>query len=238
MVHENTMFPARIIGPNCIANETHCHCARVAASEKCPTPIGGNPGNCFMGPCPFRFKCDCEADDVCVRVSTKHYIPAKKSDDTGEEFECKQEFKNIPMSITSRTSEFHAMSADMFALFHNNEQVSYGMAGEYIVVTVEITHGDIIGVIASRKSRDEHGIKLRFRDLKDEIRTIDKNWRCSDMFYASWLEPIFNANETNWTSPSVMTRFRESTFDDNMPWMWFNNDDASNNLVFCRYKLP
>lgn len=234
------VLPTRIQPSKCIANETHCHCVRskIRLGETCVMPVPGVPGKCYEGRCLERYKCDCESDDICMKESIAVYQRSGDYDSEAGEFDCKQAFKKLPKSITGRTTSLHVVSAFMYALFRNNEQVSYGLSGEYDVATVEIKRGDIIAVIARRKSKDEHGIKLRFRDLQNEIRTIDKNWRCSHNFSANWLDHKFNAEHANWAAPSMTTKMKGDSFDSNLPWMWLTSSNADSDLIFCRYMLP
>lgn len=221
----------------CIVNDTHCHCAITPPTpgQMCYRPIEDVSGRCQEGPCVKGYKCDCEAHDICQKLSSVFYIApdalAPEQRETSD-VACTKGQKMTPKMVTGRTTDFHMLSKGIFSIFRNNEQFGYGKGDEYVVLSTEIQTGDIMGVVG--RSSGKYGMKLRFRDMQDEVRVIDENWRCSGSFAADWLQRHFKPETMGWTSPSIVADVEGDDFDGNVPWMWKGNLE----LMFCRYVMP
>lgn len=224
---------ATVRAADCINNSTHCHCAlkQAGANSQCYKPVPGENAQCFKGKCAAGYHCDCDADDICEKVSTVYYIV--EGSPTSETFPCIQDQTKVPRRIVGLSSDFHVMAMQEFQLFVNTEQIGFGESNVYKVFTAEIHPGDVIGVIARRQSSDKYGVKLRFLDAERETRFIDENWYVSPSFSSGWLGKSFDPSSYGWSRPS-MANIATPGFDANTPWMWFGSADT----VYFRYSLP
>lgn len=220
----------------CIVNETHCHCAMTAArpNEECLRPVDNEFGKCFKAPCASGYKCDCASEDICRKSTTVSYKAVEGADTEASVFGCERVEKMVPKFITGRTTDVHIAAYEMFSIFRNNEQFGFGTTPEHKVFSTEIVVGDVFGIMASYHSGQRFGIKLRFRDLQDEVRTIDENWKCSDTFFSNWLQRDFSSEMNGWTSPSITDSVTSDSYDADIPWMWH----GSHGTIYCRYILP
>lgn len=230
----NTTLSSTVRANDCISNDTHCHCALRAAGSNsvCVKPVPDDPGRCFNGTCAAGYHCDCEAHDICQKLSTVYYAVA--SDPSVQPFDCVQNQRVVPRVVVGETSDFHVVAYQEFQLFVNTEQISFGLASQYKVATAEIRQGDVIAVTARRLSADVYGVKLMFTDGRNETRFIDKNWYASDEYVSSWLSPDFNPTAYNWTNPTLATTITDPEFDQDVPWMWYRKADT----VYFRYVIP
>lgn len=232
MVHGH--LNATVRAADCINNSTHCHCAmkQAGSNSKCIKPIPGETGRCYMGTCASGYHCDCDAEDICMMVSTVYY--SVEGQPTTDTFDCTQNQKEVPRTIVGHTSDFHITAFQEFQLFINSEQIGFGQSNQYKVFTAEIHPGDVIGVIARRQSSDTFGVKLRFTDVEREKRFIDENWYASAIFASSWLDDGFDPTAHGWSSPSLIQTISSESFDADVPWMWLNSEDT----VYFRYTIP
>lgn len=219
----------------CIVNETHCHCAMTAArpNEECLRPVESDIGKCFKAPCASGYKCDCASDDICKKMSTISYKAIEGANTEASIFGCERVERLVPKFISGRTTDVHIAAYEMFSIFRNNEQFGFGMTPEHKVFSTEIVAGDVFGIMASYHSGHSFGIKMRFRDLQDEVRMVDENWKCSDTFFSNWLQRDFDSDAYGWKSPSITDSVSSDSFDADVPWMWYD----SHNTIYCRYIL-
>lgn len=227
-------IPTTIRADSCIANETHCHCSLIAPSPNsvCLKPLSGTGTTCMKGQCAAGYRCDCEANLICEKAS----VPSYKTNDTSndETVTCMIETTKMPKTVVGQTSDFYIEAYQSFELFVNEKEIGYGIADESKVFSAEINSGDVIAVVAKRKSESVFGVKLRFVDVQDETRTIDENWFASSTLVSSWLSKEFDPVAAGWTAPSLATTVTSDGFDKNIPWMWFGDADT----VYFRYVIP
>lgn len=175
--------------------------------------------------------CDCSSDKICKKLSVMYYM--FNGNPTTDEFECEPGVKDVPKLVTAKTSDFHVVAYHEFSIAHNNETFGLSEASEYKIFTSEISQGDVISFSARRSASSQNGIKMRFTDLKDEIRTIDSNWRCSDSEEDGWTGGSFNPEAHGWDAPSISSSTSGKAFDEEVPWMWYREAEE----IFCRYTL-
>lgn len=231
---QNTTLDATVRATDCISNDTHCHCTLKAAglNSVCVKPLQDEPGKCYNGTCAAGYHCDCDAHEICQKLSTVYYVVTSGA--SSEPFDCTQNQRIVPRVIVGETSDFHIVAYQEFQLFVNREQISFGTASQYKVSTAEIRQGDVIAVIAKRLSADVYGVKLMFTDGRNETRSIDKNWYASDTYISSWLSPDFDPVANNWTRPTLAATITDAEFDPNVSWWWYNASET----VYFRYVLP
>lgn len=219
---------------NCIANSTHCHCGLVEAkpASVCLKPVSQSTGKCTRGNCAASYRCDCESNVICAKLTTKSYHTTDTSDATT--VECTSKDVVVPKQIIGFTSDFHIVALQEFQLFVNAVEIGYGESNVYKVLTSEIRSGDVIAVAAKRSSKEIFGTKLRFKDIQGETRVIDENWYASSTFVAGWLDKSFNPIANGWSRPSIATTIQEDNFDKDVPWMWLRTADT----VYMRYQIP
>lgn len=219
---------------DCIANTTHCHCTMVPsqANALCLKPISNLSGQCLKSNCAAGYKCDCDSSKVCEKQTVTGYTTTENT--TATTVSCSEVESLIPKSAVSQTSDFHIIAFQEFQLFVNTDQIGYADSNDYRVFTAEIKSGDVIAVQARRLSQEKFGVKLRFLDLELETRTIDENWFASSSYEASWLAQSFDPQAAGWTHPSIASTVTESSFDSDVPWMWFGTAE----VMYVRYVIP
>lgn len=227
------VLPMSVHAATCIVNTTHCHCAHstAKAGQMCVTPVFGSTTRCTKVQCSGGYKCDCAADTICEILSSVSYKAGTNVDDSKDEFDCVRGSKEVPKIVVGQTTDFHMMAYQMFSLFVNYDMKGFAMTNAYKVMTAELKSGDVIGVIARRMNDDKYGMKLRFKDLRGEIRVIDENWYCSSAFLSEWLASSFEPVAKGWMRPALTSAVSENGFDKDVPWMWL----STNETVYCRY---
>lgn len=184
-----------------------------------------------MGTCAGGYRCDCNADDICKKVSVVYY--ATESTPTTIEFDCTIGQKDVPKLIVGHTTDFHITAYQEYELYINNQQISYSTTSDYNTFTAEVNVGDIVSVIAKRGTEPEYGVKLRFINSAGETRNIDSNWYASSAYVSSWMDYLFDPVAHGWGTPSVSLTVPDPSFDSSTPFMWYGTADT----VYFRYAL-
>lgn len=222
---------------NCVANATHCHCALVAAdtNRRCLKPISGTGMVCIKSRCRSGYRCDCESHRICRKRTVSSYRAVEEGEsEEGDTVQCRLESATVASEVVGHTTDFHIVAYQEFQLFVNEQQVGYGESNEYKVLTTEIASGDVIAVMAKRRSEKVFGVKLRFVDVQEEIRVIDENWLASSTYEASWLDAGFDGGGKGWVKPTVAVTVTEEGFDRRVAWMWLGRAET----VYLRYVIP
>lgn len=219
---------------SCIVNTTHCHCAMVAANPNstCLKPVSGSETLCTKSGCASGHRCDCGSNSICLKKAVSSYKATESSQ--AETVQCTVESTLVPSEVVGQTTDFHIVAYQEFQLFVNDQQIGYGDSNEYKVLTAEIRSGDVIAVVAKRRSEGVYGVKLRFTDVQDEVRVIDENWYASSTYEASWLDRGFDAEGKGWELPGMALTVTEEGFDGRVAWMWLGAAET----VYFRYVIP
>lgn len=233
-VHGEGTLTTTIRANSCIVNTTHCHCAMVAANANstCLKPVSGSENLCTKSGCASGYRCDCGSSAICVKKTVSSYKATESNQ--AETVQCTVESTTVPSEIVGQTSDFHIVAYQEFQLFVNDQQIGYGDSNVYKVLTAEISSGDVIAVVAKRRSEGVYGVKLRFVDVQDEIRVIDENWYASSTYEASWLDRGFDAEGRGWEKPVMASTVAEEGFDGKVSWMWLGTAET----VYFRYVIP
>lgn len=237
--HCNCAKPSsKIIGSSKSLSAHLLSSSKPALTHSCLAPLSSNKTRnfsishdamCKHQPCEEQYECDCESFDICLKKPMRYYVVKEiKSEGNNDTVKCVHRYKNKPFKVIGRTLDIYLHSQNGYTLFHNHRQILYGTKDQYKQVCIECKFNDILGITLDKHGDDDHnglknGIKLKFINLYNEIRTIDENWKCSDVFHAEWLEKSFNHTEYNWTSPHISTSVDDDdSFDANIPWMFYN----------------
>lgn len=218
----------------CIVNQTHCHCAmsKPALGQICYQPIPGQSNRCEEVACEEAYKCDCASSHLRTKASVMQYTVKKTPGSTL--LHCDHHEANVPTTISGKTTKFHVVSHEMFALFINKSQIGYAVTPEYKVLTTELTSGKVIGIMMQHQQKHKYGAKLRFSDLLGQTRYLDESWLCSNSYHANWLDDAFDPVAEGWGAPSVNKNMTDAAFDSKAPWMWYGHAQ----VTYCRYPLP
>lgn len=217
----------------CIVNATHCHCALTEATtnELCLRQLNDGSGRCYKVSCESRYKCDCASDKICQKVTSISYEADRYADVTADMFSCVKVAKLVPRHVTGRSINVDIAVYDMFSFFRNREQIGFGTEFEHKVISTEIVRGDVLGIVGWHENGGKFGMKVRFEDLKQEVRTVDENWRCCEKFNSDWLERDFKAEDHGWNAPSMTKNVSGVSYDADVPWMWYDSFQT----IYCRY---
>lgn len=229
-----THLNATVRAADCINNETHCHCAEKPASISCIAykPLDEDNTQCTKRTCGLGYQCDCEAHDICAKLSMVSYIAT--GDATEDITTCEQQQVDAPRVVVGQTSDLDIQVLGEFQLFVNGEEIGFARSSSHKTFTAEIAPGDRIAIIAKRQGPAEYGIKMRFRDLQGETRVIDENWYASSTYVSSWLHDSFDPPGASWTYPKVLQILSDASFDADVPWMW----QGESQTVYFRYVVP
>lgn len=234
---------------NCINNSTHCHCAVYPGNGRTcykPLDVHANTASCYLGYCGSGYHCDCQSSDLCQKLSIVSYsvdnvlaINTSRVDDQTYSFDCTKDNVNLPKWMVGHTSDFKVVAYQEFQLFINNEQIGYGMSNQDDEFTAEIKTNDIIGVVARRQSSSTYGVKVFFKNLEGENRTIDSNWFGSSVFTSNWLEQDFDPEaDPNWVRPMLVPTLSADLFFPSSSWYWLEGSEAEvPEVVYMRYQI-
>lgn len=178
--------------------------------------------------------CDCEAHDVCLKLSVVSYYPTGEEPPSTGVIPCAHEQSSVPRKVVGQTSDLEIKVRGQFQLFVNGDEIGFAQSSAHKTFTAEVTSGDRIALIAKQAAPDVFGIKMQFRDLQGMTRVIDNTWLASPSYVSSWLHESFNPEEAGWTPPAELSGIDDPAFDEDVPWMWQANAET----VFFRYVVP
>lgn len=229
-----THLNSTVRAADCINNETHCHCAERPVSTSCIAykPLENDNTQCSKGTCGLGYQCDCDAHDICAKLSMVSY---KGTGDTTEDIvPCEQQQMESPRVVVGQTSDLEIHVIGEFQLFVNGDEIGFARSSTHKTFTAEIASGDRIAIVAKRQAPGEYGIKMKFRDLEGETRVIDENWYASSTYVSSWLHDSFEPADSGWTYPKIVRGLSDPSFDSDVSWMW----QGTSQTVYFRYVVP
>lgn len=187
--------------------------------------------------CSSGFKCDCNSNSICQKTSTLQYKTSvtMRSAAIGSVVECKVENVLVPREVVGHTSDFEIMTRGYYEIYIDGEAIGFGGDNTGAVHTGGIKAGSIIGLALRRKGSEPFGIKVRFNDLRDEIRNVDENWIARGDFKEGWMEGKAVYGEGGWKHATLVEDGRLGAgLDKDIAWMWLEDKP----VVYMRYRIP
>lgn len=268
--HTPSVIPVAIHVSQCLSNSTHCNCVLRGATDKpreCLTLVQNSvveglstssegAAKCLNMTCDedqrrqYDYRCECGSTDICEKRTVHEFERISEGNDLL--VSCRQVQREMPFTVVDQRTAFQISSADDFNMFLNGIQIGQGQGDTEHISTqtirnIKVVPGDVVAIMVKKGDRDSHmgyGIKLKFNDINNEMRSFDRNWKCSNRFHALWLDPHFDATPPDWLAPILSKEMKhynekhgDSPSDENIPWMWIANHQRNMDVVYCRYKF-
>lgn len=155
------LLNATIRAADCINNATHCHCSEKPPASQCISykHLDTDAELCTKGTCGLGYQCDCEAHNVCAKLSRVSYQPS--GDTTGDLVPCIRTQTEAPRKVVGKTTDLDIKVRGQFQLFVNGIEIGFSQLSVRKIFTAEIASGDRIAIIGKRQDTRIYGIKLK-----------------------------------------------------------------------------